>query len=308
MTLQHTSESKQPSFAAGAAFLAGDFVPIDMARISVLDLGFSRSDATYDVAHVWDGRFFRLDDHLNRFHASCKRLRLHPPYGHVQMLEILLATVRLTGLRKAYVEMLCTRGMRPDSSQDILQCEHQFMGYAVPLVPILSQEQQERGGHLIVSNTVRIPSESFDPRVKNYQWGDMTAALLEARDDGADTAVLVDMDGFIAEGPGFNIFCVVDEVVITPGAAVLEGITRLTVGEICSELGIEFEERGITPKQLKEAAEVFISSTAGGVMSISTVDGEVVGREHPGVITELIKSCYWDMHTRDCYSTPVRYD
>src|SRR5260370_7965958 len=100
----------QAPWAAGAAWIDGRYCPVEEAKISVLDLGVTRSDCTYDVVHVWRGRFYRLDDHLDRFSASLARLRLDPGHDRAEIEAIVHGCVRRAGLPAAYVSMTCTRG------------------------------------------------------------------------------------------------------------------------------------------------------------------------------------------------------
>ena len=144
MTAQTAGSDIAPAapaaFAAGAAFVDGEIVPISEAKVSVLDWGFLRSDATYDVVHVWDGCFFRLDHHLDRFQRNLDRLRLIVPHTRAEMVDILMRLVRLTGYRNAYVEVLCTRGPPPLGSRDPRLCENRFMAFVVPFVWIVDEE------------------------------------------------------------------------------------------------------------------------------------------------------------------------
>ena len=110
-TMPDPTPTAAPGFEAGAAFVDGEQVPIGEAKISIVDTGFSRSDVTYDVVGVWDGAFFRLDDHLERFERSCRELRMTLPHSRGEMAEILIGLVRTAGLREAYVETICTRGV-----------------------------------------------------------------------------------------------------------------------------------------------------------------------------------------------------
>ena len=296
-----------PDFRAGAAFIDGDYVPVADARIPVLDWGFTRSDVTYDVVSVWKGAFFRLEDHLDRFARSCRALRLDPGLDRDAQREVLLNCVRLSGLREAYVELTCTRGQPAPGSRDPRTCENRFLAFAVPYVWILSPEIQARGGHLHVSDVVRIAPSSVDPTVKSFHWGDLTRGLFQAYDHGADTAVLVDGQGFVSEGPGFNVFRVLDGRVTSPGDTVLEGITRRTVHELCDELGIPFAIGRITPGELRDADEVFLSSTAGGVMPIARVDGHILSNDRPGPVTTRIRERYWAWREEGRHATPVDY-
>jgi len=112
------SDPPPARFDGGAAFVDGAYVPLSEAKISLFDWGFTRSDATYDVASVWQGAFFRLNDHLDRFFASLAKLRFKIPYDRAQVREILHGCVRAGGLRDAYVAMVCTRGVPPRGARD----------------------------------------------------------------------------------------------------------------------------------------------------------------------------------------------
>ena len=300
-------EKQEQTFAAGAAYVDGQIVPVNEARLPLLDWGFTRSDATYDVVHVWKGRFFRLDDHLDRFERSCRRLYLDPQHDRDAMREILMQCVRASGLRDAYVEMICTRGIPAPGSRDPRQCRNCFYAFAVPFVWIVPLEQQARGAHLIVTEVPRIVPASVDPTVKNFHWGDLTRALFEAFARGAESAVLVDANGNLSEGPGFNVFCVDGGRVSTPHGSVLEGITRASVGELCAELDIPFELADIRPEALRAADEAFLSSTAGGIMPVTRVDDRVLGDGRPGPITTRIRDAYWQRHEQGRHATPVDY-
>jgi branched-chain amino acid aminotransferase len=292
----------------GAAFVEGDYVPIGEARLPLLDWGFTRSDVTYDVVHVWKGSFFRLEDHLDRFQRSCDRLRLNPGYGRDETRDILMSCVRLSGLREAYVEMICTRGVPAPGSRDPRLCRNRFFAFAIPFVWIVSPERQKEGAHLIISEVPRIAPASVDPTVKNFHWGDLTRALFQAFDRGAESAVLVDGDGYLSEGPGFNVFRVHEGCVTTPAGTVLEGITRASVRELCEELDIPCALTRITPDELRDADEVFISSTAGGVMPVSRVDERILGNGRPGPVTLRIRESYWRKHEQGWHATPVDYE
>jgi len=296
------------AYADGAAFVEGRYVPVAQARVPILDWGFLRSDATYDVAHVWRGSFFRLDDHLDRFERSMKHLRLSPPYGRGEIQDILVECVRLSGLRDAYAEVICTRGIPKPGSRDPRECENRFYAFVVPFVWIADPHKQERGLHATIGSRRRIAPESVDPTVKNYHWLDLETGLLEAYERGGETVILVDAEDNVVEGPGFNVFAVKNGVISTPDRGVLEGITRKTVIEFATEQGIPLEARSVPADELRHSDEVFLSSTAGGIIPVTMVDGETVGSGDPGPLTRRLRDAYWDLHDDLRYSLPVRYD
>ena len=297
-----------PPWPAGAAWIDGRYCPVRDARISVLDLGVTRSDCTYDVVHVWDGRFYRLDAHLDRFAASMTRLRLDPGHDRAAIEDILHGCVRHAGLRAAYVSMTCTRGRMPAGSRDLRTARSMFWCYAVPFIWISRPEQQEKGARMRISDVTRIPPQSVDPTVKNYHWLDLDLALLEAYDHGADLVVLRDLSGAVTEGPGYNVFAYVDGRWLTPASGTLQGITRRSMIELARQAGQPVEEGRLSADDLYRAAEVLVTSTAGGIMPVTVIDGQPVGPGAPGPLTLQLKDLYWASHEDPRYSTPVRYD
>jgi branched-chain amino acid aminotransferase len=295
------------AFPDGVAYIDDRFVPIAEARIPILDWGFLRSDATYDVVHVWRGRFFRLEDHLDRFWRSVDRLHMRVAYPRDKIRDILGECVRLSELRDAYVEMICTRGIPPPGSRDPRQCTNRFYAFAVPFVWIASPEKQAEGLHLIVSRVSRIPAEAVDPTVKNYHWLDLVAGLYDAFSRGGETAILIDRDGNVIEGPGFNIFVITHATLATPARGALEGITRKTVIELGHALGLPVEARKVSAEEARHADEIFLTSTAGGIMPVTRIDGHPLGDGKPGPITERLREQYWALHQDPRYSSPVPY-
>jgi branched-chain amino acid aminotransferase len=302
-----TGES--PFWKRGAAFVDGGFCPVEDAKISVLDLGVTRSDCTYDVVHVWEGRFFRLDAHLDRFAANLRRLRLDPGIGRDAIEEVLHGCVRRAGLESAYVSMTCTRGRLPPGSRDLRTARNTFYCYALPFVWIATPEQQTSTGvGMWISDIPRIPPESVDPRVKNYHWLDMDMALFGAYERDVQLVVLRDTEGGVTEGPGFNVFALVDGIWRTPASGTLHGITRRTAIELLGEGGARVEDGPLPAAEVRRADEVFVTSTAGGVIPVTAVDGVPVGTGRPGERTLDLRERYWARHTDPAYTTPVRYD
>jgi branched-chain amino acid aminotransferase len=293
----------------GCAFVDEAYVPPSEAKISIFDWGFLHSDATYDVAHVWQGNFFRLSDHIERFFASMDRLRLDPGKTREEVRSVMHECVRRSGLRDAYVEVLCTRGQPEPGSRDPRSCKNRFMAFAIPFVWIADPLKQARGINLIVSSVQRIAPASIDPRVKNYHWLDMVSALFEAYERGGESAVLINAHGDVAEGPGFNVFAVVDGVLRTPDIGVLEGVSRRTVIEIAESAQIALRVGALAVAELLNASEVFLSSTSGGVIGVSALNGKPVGGRVGGdfgPVTRQLQRAYWALHEDPRYVEAVR--
>jgi len=293
-------------FAAGAAYVRGRFTPLSEASVPLSDWGYRRSDVTYDVVSVWDGAFFRLEDHLERFQASMRALRLQPRESLDEIRRVLARCVQLLGSDAAYVAMDCLRGTpRPGAPRHPAFCENHFAAFAVPWVWVIPPDVQQRGAHLIVAKTPRIGDASIDPRIKNFHWGDLTQALFEAQDRGADNAVLLDAGGHLTEGPGFNVFVVKDGQVLSPDRGALDGVTRKSVFELCAEMAIPFVVRPIAGAEVLEADEIFLTTTAGGIMPASRIEGRILGNDRPGVISERLREAFWRRRAEGWHATPV---
>ena len=294
-------------FSKGAAYVDGRMVPVAEAKISLFDWGFLHSDATYDVAGVLKGRFFRIDDHIERFFASMEKLRMSISHSRSDVRAVLIDCVRASGLKDAYVEMICTRGMPQPGSRDPRTCTNQFFAFAIPFIWIATFEKQKEGLHLIISSRQRIPPESVDPTVKNYHWLDMVMGLFEAYERGGETVIVVDADGNLVEGPGFNIFAVTGSALTTPGQGVLEGMTRRTTIEIAPQCGYEVQLRSLPADEALAADEVFITTTAGGLIPITRIDGQTVGAGVPGPVTQKLQKRYWETHEDPRYTLEINY-
>ncbi|MGH6719198.1 MAG: aminotransferase class IV [Alphaproteobacteria bacterium] len=291
---------------AGIAYIDDRFVPAEEARLPLFDLGFLRGDAVYDTTSVWHGQFFRLDDHIARFLRSCDGMRLNCPHAPDGIARILATCVHRAGLDDAFVQMIVTRGSyATPERRDLRNCVQRFIAYAVPYVWIVRPELQETGIDLAIVDNRRTPTEAIDPRIKNFNWMDLQRGLLQGLDRGADNVVLCTPSGFLSEGPGFNVFFAKGGKLFTPAANVLEGLTRQTVIELAGELGLTVTAGDFPAAALRDADEAFLSSTAGGIMPVTRVDGRPLGNGSPGLLTSELRSRYWRRREAGWLGTPV---
>ena len=291
---------------AGIVYMDGAYVPAEEARLPLFDLGFLRGDAVYDTVSVWKGLFFRLDDHLARFRRSCDGMRLVCPHDAPALARILATCVDRAGLDDAYVQMIVTRGTFPNPDRrDLRTCVHRFIAFALPYIWIVKPERQETGIDVAIVENRRTPAEAIDPRVKNFNWMDLQRGMLQGLDRGADNVVLCTPAGHLSEGPGFNLFFVMRGKLRTPARNVLEGITRRTVIDLAGELGVEVEAGDFGPEALREADEAFLSSTAGGIMPVTRIDGRPLGNGAPGLLTGEFRGLYWRKREAGWHGTPV---
>ena len=309
----HRQRLADPDYAFGTAFIADHFCPILQAAVPIIDCGFMHADAVYDVVSVSRGAFFRLEQHQARFARACEAIRVRNPFSREREAEILHELVARAGLRDAYVWWTVTRGVPPMGRNEMVVASNfynRFYGFAVPFVFTFDDDQRARGVDLIVSRSrIRIPARAVDPTAKNFCWLDMQMALFEAGDRGAEWAVLTDAEGFLTEATGANIFAVIDGVIVTPDTGCLEGITRQSVFDLCDELGLPAKATRIHADDLRAAQEVFMTTTAGSVMPVRSVDGtRVGGREGPGEISIRLHNLYWEKRWSGWHATPVRYE
>ncbi|MEL7124897.1 MAG: aminotransferase class IV [Pseudomonadota bacterium] len=291
----------------GAAWMGGRILPIADAAIPVTDWGVTHSDIAYDVVPVWQGAFFRRDDYVARFMASVAALRFDIGMDADAVCAALHQMVAATGLSDAYVAMVAARGRNPVlGSRDPRDCTNHFYAWCVPYVHIVKPEIAATGTTVWIAKSVRrIPQDSVDPTVKNYHWGDFTSGLFEAKDRGYETTLLLDHAGNVTEGPGFNVFALYGDRVVTPDHGVLHGITRRTVLEMCGEAGLRTEVRPLPLEEFWEADEVFLSSSGGGVIPVAQVDDRHFSNGAAGPAATALRARYFDWIMRDAHRTPV---
>ena len=295
--------------SSGVGYIDGRYYPRTELCIPVTDLGFLLADTTYDALHVHDGCFFRLEDHLDRFERSIER-RGFTTLGldREQIIDVLIECVRRAQLREAMVMMIVTRGEPVGLTKDLRTCKNRFIAWASPYYNILTDEDMQNGTSIIVSKVQRIPPESVDPTVKNFGRLDFCDASMEAYESGCSHAVLLNSQGDVTEGRGWNIFTYRNGELISPQGGVLEGITRRTIIELAERGNLKARIGRVTETDLKQAEEVFITSSAGGVMPVTRIDDVAVGDGAPGPITRRMSDLYWASHADPVYITPISYE
>ncbi|KAH8669396.1 aminotransferase [Ilyonectria robusta] len=306
---QAVLEKSNNPLAKGVAWVEGELVPLHQARIPLLDQGFMHSDLTYDVPSVWEGRFFRLDCHIDRLEASCKKMRLRLPIPRDEVKKILCDMVAKSGIKDAFVELIVTRGLtgvRGARPEELLN--NNLYMFIQPYVWVMDPDVQYKGGHAIVARTVRrVPPGAIDPTIKNLQWGDLVRGLFEASDRGATYPFLTDGDSNLTEGSGFNVVIIKDGVLYTPDRGVLQGITRKSVIDAAHAAGYEIRVEHVPIAAVYDADEILMCTTAGGIMPITVLDGQHVKDGKVGPITKAIWDGYWGMHYDDKYSFAINY-
>lgn len=237
------------------AYKDGEYKPLKDIGPKILDFGFIHSDATYDVMPVYNNKAFCFERHLKRFKNSSARYGLDIP--DIDFLEIVKELARRNPIKDAFVWFIAWRGYPPSGNpRDLENCPTHFAVYIKPSYPI--------GAKPVINialdeNNKRVNDDYYGQEYKNFGWIELTMSQRN-RPVGSDTTVLVDIDGNITEGPGFNVGIVLDGKVCTADKNVLKGITMSVVEDI-----VDLQRRSITIEEFNNADEVFITSSSGGI-------------------------------------------
>jgi branched-chain amino acid aminotransferase len=232
---------------------------------------------------------------------------MRPPYPEDEIKHILAQCVHLAGFSRSVVFMLCTRGRYAGGVAfgDPRTATNEFIAYSVPYYWVVPKERLQTGAHLWVAETRRAPDAAINQRVKNFNRMDLTCAQFEALDAGADAPILLSTDGYLTEGPGFNLWIIKDGAALTPGDNLLEGITRRTVFDLCQEISLNAETADLTPEDLANAEEAFLSSSGGGIIPVARVNDRPIGKGSPGPASIQLRDLYWEKRMQGWHGTPV---
>jgi branched-chain amino acid aminotransferase len=270
-------------------YVNGEFVPESQARISVMDHAVLYGDGVFDTVAAWNGRIFKLDAHIDRFFRSCRAIAITPPFDKTELARLVREAVRRNGLDNAYIKWILTRGSNGAPLMDPEGC--------VPNLIIITRPYIQRTGAAtglrMKTAAIRRPSgQVLDAHVKSLNYLNLVMAKLEAKAAKVDHALLLDMAGRICEAPGFNVFLVEGGRLRTPIHDILEGITRATVMELATAAGLEVREESLELYDAYTADEMFLTSTAGGLVPVSELDGRSIGEGRPGPVFQSLSEAY----------------
>ncbi|HEV2358982.1 MAG TPA: aminotransferase class IV [bacterium] len=274
----------------GIIYVNGRFFPRDQAAISVFDHGLLHGDGVFDTLMAWKGAIFKLDQHLDRLFRSARAVKIRPPLDKERIRDVITEAIRMARLENVYIKCIMTRGTSPAPYMDLLRSVPSLIVIAVPYPEKANPFVDRPGVRATIASIRRTPDDVFDSRIKSLNYLPFALARLEALEAGYDEALMLDVDGCVCEAPGWNIFVVRGGEVITPGRSILEGITRETVIEICKRLSIPCRIGVITSYDCWVADEAFLTSTVGGLLPLSEVDGRPIGTGEPGPIFRAIRT------------------
>ncbi len=271
-------------------WMGTELVPASEARVSVFDHALLYGDGVFEGIRVYNAKIFKEAEHIKRIFQSAKSIRLDIPMTPKEVAEAMHQTMAANGIDgDGYIRLIVTRGI---GSLGI-----SIAHTACPMVIVIADkialyppEAYERGLHCIVSSITRNHPNSTSPRVKSLNYLNNVMAKLEARDAGADEAIMLTAQGHVAECTGDNIFLVIDGQIVTPPTCegILDGITRHLVMELAEKRGFTVLEKSIVRHDLYIADECFATGTAAEVIPITEIEKRVVGDGTPGPITKKL--------------------
>jgi branched-chain amino acid aminotransferase len=270
-------------------YINGNFIEKSKACISVFDHGFLYGDGVFEGIRAYNGYVFKLREHIDRLYASAHSIMLKIPISKEEMIKAIIETLRVNSLKDAYIRVIVTRG-EGDLGLDPRKCKKPNIIIITEKIEVLPKEAYERGAKVIISWVRRDRIDATSHEIKSLNYLNSILAKIEANVFNADEAIILTTDGYVCEGPGENIFLVINDELLTPPTytGALPGITRQVVMEIAKNNSINVREKLITVHELLNASEVFFTGTGAEIVPIVEISGRKIGDGKPGKITKFI--------------------
>ncbi len=278
-------------------YLNGEFVDEEEAKVSVFDHGVLYGDGVFEGIRAYNGRVFRLDEHIDRLYESAKSILMDIGMTKDEICEALLETLRRNKLRDAYIRLVVTRG-KGDLGLDPRSCKKPTVYIITSGVQLYPEELYEKGLEVVTVPTRRNIVEGVNPRIKSLNYLNNIMAKIEANLAGVSEAILLNSEGYVTECTGDNIFIVKNGEVITspPYLGILEGVTRNAILEVAAKLGYPTAEKVFTRHDVFVADECFLSGTAAEMIPVVKVDGRTIGDDgRPGNVTRDLMKAYREL-------------
>lgn len=274
-------------------FVDGKFCDERDAKVSVFDHGLLYGDGIFEGIRAYNGRVFRLKEHIDRLFCSAKAILLTVPLSHRQIMDAVIESCRKNRIRDGYIRLVITRGigtlgLNPN------RCKNPSVIVIADTIQLYPPELYERGMGIITVPTVRNLHSALNPAIKSLNYLNNILAKIEANNAGCEEAIMLNAEGFVAECTGDNLFIVKAGRLATPplSAGALYGITRQVVIELAEKLGLSVSEPNLTRYDLFNADECFLTGTGAEIVPVVQIDGRVVGSGKPGPLTRKLVTQY----------------
>ena len=274
-------------------YINGRFVDQRAARISVFDHGLLYGDGVFEGIRAYGGRVFMLEEHVERLYHSARAIALRIPISRERMCEAVVETCRRNRIRNGYIRLLVTRGEGTLGLNPFL-CKRAQVVIIAAGIRLYPEELYEKGLKLITVGTLRNVPEAINPKIKSLNYLNNILAKIEALNAGVMEGIMLNVQGYVAEATGDNVFVVKGRRIITPPAwcGALEGITRGVVMQLAPRMGIEAAEDVLTRYDLYNADEVFLTGTAAEIIGVVEIDDRRIGTGKPGRLTRRLAAAF----------------
>jgi branched-chain amino acid aminotransferase len=274
-------------------FIDGKYLDERDAKISVFDHGLLYGDGIFEGIRAYNGRVFKLREHIDRLFCSAKAILLEIPMSHAELMKATVATIRANKLRDCYVRLIVTRGvgtlgLNPRS------CKKPSVIIIAGKIQVYPPELYARGMDIVTVPTTRNLHSALNPAIKSLNYLNNILAKIEANNAGVEEAVMLNAEGFVAECTADNLFIVKNGELFTPplSAGALYGITRQTVIELAQAARLKVSEPNLTRYDLFNADECFLTGTGAELIPVVKIDGRVIGSGKPGALTRKFVADY----------------
>jgi len=276
----------------GKVWIDGKLVEQEQAKVSVYDHGLLYGDGCFEGIRAYNGRVLKLRSHLKRMYGSAERIRLKPAYTPDQIEQAIRQTLQANGMKDAYIRLIFTRGVGSLGLHPF-RCPVPGSIIITDKIQLYPPELYEQGMKVIVAKRPRIPIACLDPAIKSLNYLNNILAKIEAIDAQVLEAIMLNIDGFVSECTGDNIFIVKDGKVATPAqeAGMLHGVTRqFVISEIGPAMGCNVQQRMMRLEEVLGADEVFLTGTAAEIIGVSQIDDHVIGKGGVGPMTKKLSA------------------
>ena len=280
-------------------YINGKLYPKDEAKISVFDHGLLYGDGVFEGIRCYNGNVFKFSEHIDRLYDSARAISMEIQLTRDELKDAVINTLKANNLKDSYIRLVVTRGVGKLGLNPFICAESQVI-IITDFIQLYSKELYEKGLDAIIVPTIRNHSDALNPNVKSLNYLNNILAKIECINAGATEGIMLNKDGYVAEGTGDNIFIVKDNGIVTPPttAGILIGITRNVVIELANEAGMTVKEEQLTRDDLYNADECFLTGTAAEIIPVVNLDGRKIASGKPGKVTLSLLKKYQELTTQ----------
>ncbi len=280
-------------------YINGKLYPKNEAKISVFDHGLLYGDGVFEGIRCYNGNVFRFSEHIDRLYDSARAISMEIQLTRDELKDAVINTLNANNLKDSYIRLIVTRGVGK-LGLNPFNCSESQIIIITDFIQLYSEELYEKGLSATIVPTIRNHPDALNPNVKSLNYLNNILAKIECINAGATEGIMLNKDGYVAEGTGDNIFIVKDNEILTPPttAGILIGITRNVVIELANEAGMTVKEEQLTRDDLYNADECFLTGTAAEIIPVVNLDGRKIASGEPGKVTLRLLKKYQELTTQ----------